>query len=132
MTLGKADDRAATREFRTNQRYNLPNRRLAMNDVFEKRVRAAAVAGWWTLLIAVGFLLIQWIGYLLVMSAHPTWMLSLWGPDITWSFFQTVWFWGIAIMKVSVWPLALAALWLTLWARQLRKRAERVEVENGK
>ena len=27
-----------------------------MNDVFEKRVRAAAVAGWWTLLIAVGFI----------------------------------------------------------------------------
>ena len=27
-----------------------------MNDVFENRVRAAAVAGWWTLLIAVGFI----------------------------------------------------------------------------
>jgi MFS family permease len=94
-----------------------------MNDVFERRVRAAAVAGWWTLLIAVGFLLIQWIGYLLVMSAHPAWMLSLWGPDITWSFVQNVWFWAIAILKVSVWPLALVALWLTLWAKQLRKRA---------
>ena len=31
-----------------------------MNDVFEKRVRAAAVAGWWTLLIDVGFLLAFW------------------------------------------------------------------------
>jgi hypothetical protein len=27
-----------------------------MNDIFEKRVRAAAVAGWWTLLIAVAFI----------------------------------------------------------------------------
>jgi hypothetical protein len=27
------------------------------------------------------------------------------------------------IMKACVWPLALVALWLTLWARQLRKRA---------
>ena len=94
-----------------------------MNDVFEKRVRAAAVAGWWTLLVDIGFLLIQWIGYLLVMSAHPAWLLSLWGPDITWSFVQTVWFWGLTILKVSVWPLALMNLWLTLWARQLRKRA---------
>ncbi len=34
-----------------------------MNDVFQKRVRAAAVAGWWTLLIAVIFLAIQWIAY---------------------------------------------------------------------
>jgi len=93
-----------------------------MNDVFEKRVRAAAVAVWWTLLITVGFVLIQWIVYLLVMSARPTWALSSWGPDITWSFFQTVWFWGLAIQKFCVWLLALAALWLTLWARQLRKR----------
>jgi len=96
-----------------------------MNDVFEKRVRAAAVAGWWTLLIAVGFLLIQWIGYRLAMSAHPAWLLSVWGgPDTTWSVVQTAWFWGIAIMKICIWPLALMTLWLTLWARQLRKRTD--------
>jgi len=92
-----------------------------MNDVFEKRVRAAAVAGWWTLLIAVAFLTIHWIVYLLVMSAHPAWLLSWCGPNITWSLLQTVWFWAIAILKVFVWLLALVVLWLTLWARQLRK-----------
>lgn len=102
-----------------------------MNDVLEKRVRAAAVAGWWTVLVAVGFVVIQWIAYLLVMSAHPAWMLSWCGPDITWASFQTVWFWTIAILKACVWLLVLVALWLTLWARQLRRRAERVEVENG-
>jgi hypothetical protein len=95
-----------------------------MNDVFEKRVRAAGVAGWWVVLIAVGFLLVQWPLYLLVISAHPAWLLSLWGPDMTWSFVQTVWFWGLVAMKALIWPLALAALWLTLWARQLRRRAD--------
>jgi len=95
-----------------------------MNDVFEKRVRAAAIAVWWTLLVAVGFMLIQWVMYLLVISARPARLLSLWGPDTTWSFVQTVWFWGLAIMKFCVWLLALPALWLTLWARQLRKRTE--------
>jgi hypothetical protein len=96
-----------------------------MNDVFEKRVRAAAVAGWWTLLIAVGFLMIQWILYRLAMSGPPAWLLSLWyGPDTKWSFVQTVWFWGLAIVKISIWPLALVTLWLTLWAKQLRKRAD--------
>jgi len=94
-----------------------------MSDVFERRVKAAAVASWWILLIAIGFLLIQWLLYLLVMSARPTFLLSLWGPDTTWPFVQTVWFWAIAIMKACLWPLALAALWLTLWARQLKKRA---------
>lgn len=93
-----------------------------MNDVFEKRVRAAAVAGWWTLLIAIAFLNFLWIVYLLVMSAHPAWLLSWCGPNITWSFLQTVWFWAIAILKVCVWLLALVVLWLTLWARQLKKR----------
>jgi len=94
-----------------------------MNDVFEKRVRAAAVAGWWTLLVDAGFLLIQWVLYLLIMSARPALLLSLWGPGTTWSFVQTVWFWAILIMKACVWPLALLNLWLTLWARQLRKRS---------
>lgn len=95
-----------------------------MNDVFEKRVRAAAVAGWWTLLAAVGFILVQWVAYLLLMSSRPAWLLSFWGPDMTWNFAQTIWFWALAIMKILIWPLALVALWLTLWARQLRKRAD--------
>jgi len=95
-----------------------------MDDVFEKHVRAAGVAGWWVVLIAVGFLLVQGLLYLLVMSAHPAWLLALWGPDATWSLVQTVWFWGLVAMKALIWPLALGAFWLTLWARQLRKRAD--------
>lgn len=50
-----------------------------MNDPFEKRVRAAAVAGWWTLLVAVSFLTLQWFAYLAVMSARPAWLVTLWG-----------------------------------------------------
>jgi hypothetical protein len=96
-----------------------------MNDAFEKRVKAAAVAGWWVVLIAAGFLVVQWIAYLLVMNARPAWIISMWGPDFTWSFVQNVWFWAVAIFKMCVWVMALAALWLTLWARQLRKQAGR-------
>ena len=47
-----------------------------MNDPFEKKVRAAAVAGWWVVLIAVAFLTLLWLVYLAVMSAHPAWLLS--------------------------------------------------------
>jgi hypothetical protein len=94
-----------------------------MDDVFEKKVRAAAVAGWWTLLIALGFLVFQWGFYLFAMCARPAWLLSLWGPGTDWPFVQTVWFWGTAILKLCLWPATLVVLWLTLWARQLRKRA---------
>src|SRR5512141_2431536 len=103
--------------------FHLPIRRFSMNDVFEKRVRAAAIAGWWTLLIAVGFIILQWIIYLVVMSARPAWLLSMWGPSVDWAFVQNVWFWAIAILKFVVWLMALVAIWLTLWARQLRKAA---------
>jgi hypothetical protein len=92
-----------------------------MNDTFEKKVRAAAVAGWWVVLIAVVFVVLQWIIYLAVMNARPAWVLSMWGPEVDWAFVHTVWFWGIVVLKFIVWLLALAALWLTLWARRLRK-----------
>ena len=94
-----------------------------MNDVFERRVRAAAVAGWWTLLVAMAFITLQWFVYLAVMSAKPVWLLALWGPDVSWAFVQNVWFWAVAVFKLCVWLLTLLAFWLTLWAWQLRKRA---------
>ena len=53
-----------------------------MNDPFEKKVRAAAVAGWWVVLITVAFLTLLWLAYLAVMSAHPAWLLALWGPGV--------------------------------------------------
>jgi hypothetical protein len=94
-----------------------------MNAIFEKRVGSAAVAGWWTLLVAVVFLWIQWIAYLVIMNIRPTWFLSLLGPDIGWSEIQNVWFWMTAIFKMCVWLMAMIVIWLTLWARQLRKAA---------
>ena len=42
--------------------------RAVMNEAFEKKVRAAAVAGWWVVLIAVGFLTLQWLIYLAILS----------------------------------------------------------------
>lgn len=94
-----------------------------MSITFENRVRSAAVAGWWMLLIAAGFLTLQWIIYLLVMSARPAWLLAFWGPDITWQVVQQVWFWCLAILKLCLWLMALGILWLTLWAQQMRKWA---------
>jgi hypothetical protein len=96
---------------------------VAMNDTFEKRVRAAAVAGCWVLLIAAGFLLLNWLVYLAATSGRPAWLLSLWGQDVSWSYAQNVWMWALVIFKLCVWLLALVVLWLTLWASQLRKQS---------
>jgi hypothetical protein len=96
-------------------------RRNAMNDAFEKKVRAAAVAGWWVLLIAYALLLVTWIAYLGLVSARPAWLLMMWGQDVTWDFLQTVSLWYMGVFKLSIWLLFLVVLWLTMWARQLRK-----------
>jgi len=93
-----------------------------MNDNFEKGVRSAAVAGWWTLLIAMGLFLIQWVMYLLVLPTQPAWVLTLWGPGGTWQEVRIVWFWFLAGFKVILLLASFVLVWLTLWARQLRKR----------
>ena len=98
-----------------------------MPDAFQCRVRAAAAAAWWTLFVAAAFVTVQWLGYLLVMSARPAWIQSLWGPEATWASIGTWWTYLLGVLKLSLWPLALAALWLTLWARQLG-RNERASI----
>jgi hypothetical protein len=92
-----------------------------MNDIFELRVRCAAAAGWWTFLIGLGFLLVQWIIYLVFMALRPNLELYLWGPNASWDTVRNVWFWGLALIKLWLLLLAFIALWLALWARQLRK-----------
>jgi hypothetical protein len=93
-----------------------------MNDGFERKVRAAAVAGWWVVLCAYALLLVTWGAYLAIVSARPAWLLRLWGQgDVSWAFMQTVSLWFLGVFKLSIWLLILVVLWLTLWARQLRK-----------
>ena len=93
-----------------------------MNDAFQQRLRAAAIAGWWTLLIAVGFLTLVWIIFLVLMSTRPSWYQSLLGPGVSWEDLQMVALLAVAIFKMCIWLMALVVLWLTLWSRQLGKR----------
>ncbi len=93
-----------------------------MNDAFQHRIKAAAVAGWRTVLIAIGFLALVWILYLVLMSARPQWLQSLFGPGVSWEYVQNVGFWIVSVFKMCIWLLALVVVWLTLWARQLGKR----------
>jgi hypothetical protein len=44
-----------------------------MSDDLAKRVRSAAVAGWWTVLIGSLFLALQWLASQKLLSAKPQW-----------------------------------------------------------
>jgi hypothetical protein len=92
-----------------------------MSDDFARRVRSAAVAGWWTLLIGSLFLTLQWLASQALLSIKPQGLLTLWGPDITWETVQLVWWWVMAIFKMCLWLMALVVIWLSLWARRLHR-----------
>jgi hypothetical protein len=96
---------------------------IIMNDSFTTRVQAAAVAGWWTVLIGVGFATLLWVISLTIMFTRPAWVLSMCGPDVSWYDVQHICLWAIVAFKFCLWMLALVVVWLTLWGRQLRKRS---------
>ena len=91
-----------------------------MNETFAKRVRSAAIAGWWTILIGSLFLVLQWLAGQVLLSAKPGWFLAFWGPGITWETVETIWWWIMAIFKMCLWLMALVVIWLSLWARRLK------------
>ena len=91
-----------------------------MDNAFRSKVRAAAVAAWWTFLVAIAFVTVQWLGYLLVTSVKPAWFLAVCGPGATWESLASTWFIALVLLKATLWLIAIAAVWLTLWARHLR------------
>jgi hypothetical protein len=92
-----------------------------MNNTFENKVRAAAAAGWWVILIGFALLTLTWVVYRALVSARPAWALAMWGQDVSWDHMQVVSLWFLGVFKLFLWFLILVVLWLTLWARQLRK-----------
>jgi hypothetical protein len=94
-----------------------------MSDSLERHVRSAGVAGWWTLLVGAAVLTLQWVAYLVVMRTRPAWAAPLLGPGISWDFLQKTWWLAMLFFKLLLAALALPCLWLTLWARELRKPA---------
>lgn len=95
-----------------------------MNGEFTKRLRAAVVAGWWTVAICWIFLTISWLIYMCIMHVQPEWLRTLWGGGpLTWDGIQTICLWFFGIFKLVLWAMLMIVLFLTLWLRQL-KRAE--------
>ncbi|RPI62349.1 MAG: hypothetical protein EHM48_04225 [Planctomycetaceae bacterium] len=92
-----------------------------MNDDFAKRVKSAAVAMWWTVLVAVIFSLIQWGVYMAVMSSKPDWLLCMFGPDMDWKTIQPLILHAIMAVKLGIVAMAMAAIWLSIWACWMKR-----------
>jgi hypothetical protein len=92
-----------------------------MYDLFTKRVRAAAIAGWWTVLIVALVGLAQWVLYLYYASSQPVWMARFWGEGVSWEMVLGTWLWMMVALKIITWVLLIAVIWLSLWARRLAR-----------
>jgi hypothetical protein len=91
-----------------------------MNDDFERKIRSAAIAGWWVVVFASVLLTASWIAYLVVLRTEPQWLLSMWGGNLSLADVQYIWLWAIVVFKLGIWMMACASLWATLWAWRLR------------
>ncbi|MDD5169970.1 MAG: hypothetical protein PHN75_14225 [Syntrophales bacterium] len=92
-----------------------------MDETFVKKVRTAAIAGWWTLLIFFCILVVQWLAYLLIMAKQPAGMLCLVGNEVTWTEIRTIWLWAMVAYKLGAAMMVFVVIWLTLWAKQLAR-----------
>ena len=93
-----------------------------MDETFTGKVRAAAAAGWWTVLIAYCILLLQWFAYIILMDKRPTGMQYLWGSGVAWPEIRTIWLWAMVAFKFIIGTMIFVVLWLTLWSRQMTKK----------
>jgi hypothetical protein len=86
------------------------------------KLKAAANAGWWTVGLAYGLLLLQYFFYLYAVSARPDWLITLWGgvaSGVAWSEMLHIWLLAMVVFKFLTFMLLLASFWLTLWTRNL-------------
>lgn len=96
-----------------------------MNDAFEKRVRAAVPAAWWTVVIWVVWMTAAWLIWLVFLNVRPDWLLALWGGGkLTWETVQTICLWFFGIMKMIMFAFVMVTIFLTLWARRLKKAGD--------
>jgi hypothetical protein len=92
------------------------------SELLAKRVRSAAVAGWWTILVIVGLMTAQWFFVLMILDAKPDWLLKLWGGgELDWPTVHTIVLWFFTVFKLMMFGFVIAVIWLTLWSSRLKR-----------
>jgi hypothetical protein len=93
-----------------------------MADELAKKVRAAAGAAWWLVLIGIVWITVGYSAWLTLMTRRPEWIRTLWGGgNLTWDDMQIITLWFFGVLKIILFLMLFAAIWLSLWHRRLRK-----------
>ena len=93
-----------------------------MSDALAQRVRAAAAAGWKTVILFWALMAAGWIGVLVILHYRPGFVLTLiGGGKMDWDRLQTLYLEYFAVFKMILLVLLIAVVWLGFWGRKLRK-----------
>ncbi len=93
-----------------------------MNDAFTQRVRTAATAAWWAILIGAIWMTAAWLISLALLRVQPDWLLKLWGGgELTWEWVHTIMLKFFAAVKVILISGVFLTIWVSLWAARLKR-----------
>jgi uncharacterized membrane protein len=95
-----------------------------IQSVFVRRLGAAAAAGWWTFLVAVLIVIVQSIVYMGVAhcAAGRTCLSDMMGMD--WGTLRDFICEFILVLRMIVLLMLLGCIFLSLWARRLRRMGD--------
>ena len=97
---------------------------MSETEFLAKRVRAAAGAGWWTMLIVLIYALLQWCGFLAIIHYQPYWIRSWWGGgDLDWPEIHQLLLLFQAIFELVMLVALVVVVWMSIWARKLKRAA---------
>ncbi len=91
-----------------------------MSGPLYKRVRAAAVAAWWTVLIGAVLVAFQWFGFVHIVRVKPHWLQDMAG-GMDWANIEAFGLTMIVIVRLLIFVLLLVTIWLSIWANRLKK-----------
>ena len=93
-----------------------------MSDALVQRVRAAAAAGWKTVIFFWALMVASWIGVLVILHYRPGFVQTLiGGGSIDWDDLQMLYLEYFAVLKMILLALLIAVVWLSFWGRKLGK-----------
>ena len=89
------------------------------------KVRAAARAGWWTVILVSLIMTGAWFLAIAIVGAQPAWLGKIWPGEVDWDEIQALYVRFFAVFKMIVWTMIALTIWLTCWGARLRRLAER-------
>ncbi len=87
---------------------------------FEDRLHACVVSGWWTVLIFMVLITLQWLMSLIILRTQPEFMV-MWLGGMDWVEIRSLIMHSIATAKIVMLGFLFAVIWMTLWDRRLSR-----------